>query len=496
MMRRPAFLSATTLCSLAVLLILAPQAARGQAAWEYSPYEVRIWLAAPPQSQLPPALRDRVLAELNRRADLVFAAAWSARAEPAPSSVAGALADRLEVPFDELKTAAADVFNSDKLIVVRPQWQSAAGGQAGGWQVAARELDVRSRQWSEIVTRTAAGGDALPLAAWDAVSAVFTPLARIESVDGAQIKARLRAGGLILDPASPALAEQGMVLRPITRRNDRTGQPAAKGGIQPLPWTLLTIEDRDDALLSCKLHSGFRSSIPARGGARVERLALLVRPQFPATKLALKSRSTEPRPLSGYEVFLKKADGGESPLLGVTDWQGEIELPRRDGSLQVLVVRNGSQLLARLPLVPGQQAVLEAPLIDDDGRLQAEGAVAALESMALDLAARREIVAARFRTRLKEQKFEEAQQLLDEFRKLDSRTSLGRILDEQQQQVKAGDRLTQQRIDKLFGDARQLLTVKSLADDMINVLAGELTKARSAPRSASATNPVSAGKGS
>jgi hypothetical protein len=320
---------------------------------------------------------------------------------------------------------------------------------------------------------------------WDAIAAVFTPLARIEAVDGAQVKARLRAGGLIIDPASLALAEPGMVLRPITRRNDRTGQPAAKGGIQPLPWTLLAIEERDEALLTCGLHSGYRASIPARGGARVERLALLVRPQFPATTLALRSRGGEQRPLPGYEIFAKQEDGGETPLLGITDWQGQIELPRQGSTLQVLIVRNGTQLLARLPLVPGHEKLLVAPLMDDDGRLQAEGAVAALESMALDLAARREILAARFRVRLTERKFDEAQELLDEFRQLDSRTALGRLLDEQQQQVRADDRLTQQRIDKLFGDARQLLTVKSLSDDMINTLAGELSKARAAPRTAS-----------
>jgi hypothetical protein len=492
-MRRPcirsiagAFWGASAWLAVALL----PRLASAQAAWEYSPYQVRIWIAAPPQAQFPLARREILMLDLSRRADMVFGAIWSVQVEAAPAALAPPVIDQLEVSFDLLKTAAPDVLAGDKLILLRPLW----GDQ--GWQVAARELDVRSRQWSEVVTRTASGSDGLDLAAWDAVAEVFTPLARIEAVEGAQIKARLRAGGLIIDPASPALAEQGMVLRPITRRNDRTGQPAAKGGIQPLPWTLLAIEDRDDALLHCRLHSGFRSSIPARGGARIERLALLVRPQFPTTTLALKSRSSEPRPLSGYEIFQKQADGSESPLLGITDWQGKIELPRRDGSLQVLVVRNGSQLLARLPLVPGQQEVLEAPMIDDDGRLQAEGAVAALESMALDLAARREIVAARFRTRLKERRFDEAQQLLDEFRKLDSRTSLGRILDEQQQQVRASDRLTQQRIDKLFGDARQLLTTKSLSDDMINVLAAELTKARTAPRSASAATPAGAGKGS
>ena len=466
--------------TVAAALFLAPRAARAQAAWEYSPYEVRIWLLAAPQPQWPPALRDAVAAQLADRAEIVFGAVWSTQIEEPPPELRETLTAALEAPLDKLKAAAPDLLKIDKLILVRPAWSDS------GWQVAARELDCRAWQWSPVATREAGSGEPLGLAMWDAAAATFTPIARIEAVDGALVKARLRAGGLIIDPASPGLTETGMVLRPVIRRNDRSGQPAARGGIQPIPWTLLSIDNRADSLLDCHLHSGFRAAIPSRGGVRMERLALLVKPQFEKTTLALHSRTGEERPLAGYEVFAKKPDGDESPLLGITDWRGEIELPRADGSLQLFLIRNGKQLLARLPIVPGQAEVLAAPLVDDDGRLQAEGAVAALHSRALDLAARREILATRFRARLKEQKFDEAQVLLDEFRKLDSRRELGRSLDESQQQVQASDRLTQQRIDKLFGEARQLLTVKALADDMVNTLNAELSKAKSAPRTASA----------
>jgi hypothetical protein len=463
-------------------VLLAPQAALAQAAWEYSPYQVRIWIAASPRQQLPPQLREALSAQLADRAEVAMGAVWSFRIEQPPDELRDLLLTALEIPPEQLKRAASDVLAGDKLIVVRPDWED------GGWQVAARELDCRTRQWGHVARREAGSGDALGLAMWDAVSAAFTPLVRIEAVEGQQLKARLRSGGLVIDPASPAMIEPGMVLRPVLRRNDRSGQPAAKGGIQPIPWTLLAIENRTDSLLDCRLHSGFRAAIPSRTGPRMERLALLVKPQFPATTLSLRSKTADPRPLTGYEVFAKQPDGTESPLLGVTDWRGQIDLPRTDGSLQLFLIRNGSQLLARLPIVPGQDEQLEAQLVDDDGRLQAEGAVAALHSRALDLAARREILATRFRARLKVQKFDEAQALLDEFRRLDSRTDLGRALDEAQQQVQTFDRLTQQRVDKLFGEARKLLTVKALSDDMINTLQAELTRARSAPRTASTSS--------
>ncbi len=470
---------ATSLLAAAALL-LAPAVVRAQAAWEYEPYQVRVWIAAPAQAQLPTALRDDLAELLSTRAELVFGALWNARVESVPAALADGFLHDLDVPVEQLRAAAPDLLNVDKLVVVRIRRQQ------GQWQVATRELDCRAWQWSEVEHRSAGPAAGLALAAWDAAAATFTPIARIEAVEGTAIKARLRAGGLVIDPQSAALAEPGMVLRPIIRRNDRTGQPAARGGIQAIPWTLLEVQSREEALLQCQLHSGFRAAIPSRGGVRTERLALLVRPQFESTTLVLNSRTDEPRPLAGYEIFAKQPDGSETPLLGQTDWRGQIELPRGDGSLQLFLVRNGRQLLARLPIVPGQERLLEASLVDDDGRLQAEGAVAALHTRALDLAARREIVASRFRSRLKERKFDEAEDLLDEFRQLESRSDLVRSLDETRQQVQAFDRLTQQRIDKLFSEARQLLTVKALSDDMINVLSAELVKARSAPRTASA----------
>ena len=372
----------------------------------------------------------------------------------------------------------------DKLIVVR----LSAGNL--GWDVQARELDCRTRQWGPLSRRVAAAVAELPPAVWDAAVESFVPLSRIESVEGTAVTARLRAGGLVTRAGSPALIDKDRILQPIIRRNDKNGQPVAKTGIQPLAWTLLAVESRADALLHCKLHSGYRGALTSRASPRTERLALAVKPQYPATTLELRSRTGDQRPLSGYEIFAKRPDSENVVQLGTSDWRGQIELPRGDGALELLLVRNGSQLLARLPMVAGQDERLVADLMDDDGRLQAEGAVAAMHSRALDLVARREILASRFRSRLKEGNFDEAQVLLDQFRRLESRADLSRSFDEMQKAVTATDRLTQQRIGKLFDDARRLLTVKGLSDDMVNTLVAELSKARTATKTTATSAPA------
>src|SRR5262249_44850073 len=163
------------------------------------------------------------------------------------------------------------------------------------------------------------------------------------------------------------------------------------------------------------------------------------------------SRTDTSKPLANYEIHQRLPDSDETHLVGLTDSRGSVTIYRGDGALETLVVKNGKQLLARLPLVPGYEKTLTAYVVDDDGR------VAALYSRALDVVARREILAARIRARLKEGKSDEAQKLLDEFRRLDSRADLNRDLDRYRQQVSSTDRVTEQRIERIFSDAQRLL---------------------------------------
>ena len=464
-----------------LFVAIVPRSVWAQAAWEYSPYQVHIWLAAAPQVELPPAAIDNLAAALAARAEVVCGAVWNVHAQAAPPMLRGDLLSGGEPSAERLKALAPDVLKADKLIVIR------LTPGAIGWRIEARELDLRTRTWGTVVPKSAANVESLPLAAWDAAAATFTPITRIEMVEGPQVVARLRAGGLIVDPSSSALIEKDMVLRPIVRRNDRAGEPNPRGGIQAIPWTLLSVKVRTDSLLTCEMFSGYRAAIPSRGGVRTERLALLVRPEFASTRLTLESRTLPPHPLTGYEVHVRRPDEQESRLVGTTDWQGAIDLPAEGVLLSIFLVKNGTQLLARLPIVPGQVEQLSAPLADDDLRLQAEGAINALYSRVLDLVARREILAARFRARLKERNFDEAQLLLEDFRKLETRLDLGRSLDEIQQQARGADKLTQSRIDKLFTEARKLLQLKPLADDMVSTLAAEMVKAKATPAPAPTT---------
>jgi hypothetical protein len=462
----------------ALLAALAPAGVcQAQAAWEYTPYEVRIRIALEPTPQLPAATVATIADSVAARSDTVLGAIWhveTAAAEPALRNLLLHSGDDLTAEHVAAMAPAVDLA-ADKLFlasIVRHDLSL---------QVTVREFDCRTRQLGPSLILSASSPQSLPLVLWDAIVDLFTPLARIEHVDQSRVTARLRAAGLATDKLSPALVEEGSALRPIVRRNDRTGQPA-KLGIQAPPWTLLTVTGREGAILDCTLQSGFRNPVPSRGGVRLDRLALAIRPRYEATQLFLRSRTNPAKPLVGYEIHTRAAADEEPELLGLTDVYGAFELPAAAGSLKLLYVRNGRQLLARLPIVPGQEETVTATIVDDDNRLAAEGYIDALASRALDLVARREILAARIRARVKAGQLAEAQKLLDDFRKLQSRADLSRDLDQFRRRLNTPDSLTQQRIDKLFADAQKLFQLRPLSDDLLT----ELTREVASPRAAAA----------
>jgi hypothetical protein len=467
-------------CLLFLGLVGSARPAKGQVPWEYAPYQVRIWLALPDDPTWQNGNFDQLRHVLLGRAEAAFGSVWSCEVEPAPVPLASDIRFRLEdLTVEQVQAELPKGYPADKIYLV------GLTEEDGLLKLQIRELDYRARQLGIVLQRSTPQRDDLPWQIWDGIAQAFTPVARIERVTGNEISARIRGGGLITSETSPAWIKKGAALRPVIRRNDRFGEPA-KGGISLVNWTMLEVEQQATASLTCKLQTGYRSPIPAKANSRLERLALLVQPQFPATTLHLRGRDANATPLAGYEVW-RKTEGLEGILLGYTDWRGDIQLPQAEtGALQTLLIKSGGQLLARLPLVPGQQPRMEATVVNDDSRLQAEGMVQSLQSRVLDLEARRQITAARLRSKIKENKFDDAQQLLDEFRTIETRTEVIRWLD--QQVIKSPVRTTQKRMDQLIVSVRTLLN-KYLDHRLEATLQQDLVKAKAKP-AAPATKPA------
>ncbi len=465
------------LLALVGAMVLAPSLVQAQATWEYSPYRIHVWLACDTSPELTQRLADQIATTITDRGDAIAGATWDIRTRPCPEPLRSDVVTRLpELTVEDIQRVADRRLKiDDKLILLSLR------AEASGFRIAARELDCHTRTWQPLIRRETGQPSRIPETAFSAVLDAFTPLVRIESVKSRDVAVRVRAGGLITDASSPAAIGSSDVLQPVIRRNDRLGEPM-KEGILVAPWTFLTVEQLHGNTLDCKAHSGQYSVLGMRSSSRTQKFALVSKPPTDTTDLRVVTRGENPQPLAGYEIYSKDPVTEETELIGKTDWRGDLTVHRGDKPLQVLYVRNGGQLLARLPMVPGLEAQLTAEVRDDDRRLEAEGFIKGLQSTVMDLVARRELYISRFRRYLKAKEFDKAKELLEEFGKLQTRSDVARELLQARPRFASSDlkdRAEQAKIDKMFTDTQQLLT-RFLDPGTGGELATELAQAQRA----------------
>jgi hypothetical protein len=445
--------------------------------WDVTPYRVHLWVVWPEDGRVPVEWGNSLPARLKRRAESQVGASWTVTAERAPLAWSRAVLAGDVPPVATLYEQVPGLREYDKLmlVVLRPE--------PSGVQLRVRQLDLLTL--TETGDSVADGVDLADIeaVAVDRMAEVFMPVIRIERNEEELLHATLRAGLLARPEASQrhATAEMrlrtGQVLQPVLRRSDQYGRVSAKG-IQLVDWTVLAVDQVQGSQVTCRFESGYRQPFRARRSSRVDQLAVLVKPWLSQTTLQLVERQNPSRPLAGYEVYRKGSSEEDVELLGATNWRGELVVPVRDDlPLQTLMVRNGQQLLGKLPLVPGTTARLTAGLRNDDQRLEAEGFLAGVQESVVDLVARREVLAARVRKQIEEGELEEAAGLLEELRRLDTQDVFLRRVQQRRQSLQAVDGRLQQQIDQLFADTRSLLG-QFLGGNQVEQLSQALEAAR------------------
>ncbi len=389
-------------------------------------------------------------------------------AEPAPAALRS---DILVAPdlitVEQVSAALPDVFESDKIMLLGIR------AADGGLDVSCRELDCGTRTLGHLLRQECPQRSLIASVAEDALLAAFTPLVRVEDSRGRDATVRVRAGGLAHDDFCPSRVRVGDVLRCVIRRNDRNGEPRP-GGIQPVDWTYIIVREEDGFLLNCEVLSAMRNPLAGRHSLRVERMGLVVRPRSSSTIVQLVARGDDPEPLEGYEIFAKKPlpKGSEEKnmavRLGLTDWRGMIHVPADDSPLRLIYVKNGTHLIARLPVVVGYEPELVMELVSDDKRLEAEAFVKGMESTVMDLVARREILAARIQRRLNDGKVSAARELVGEVKSFQTKDDLDALITRRQQAgLSSSNEREQQRIDVMLSGTRILLNKYLSADQLV-----------------------------
>ncbi len=440
-----------------------------QAAWEYRPYQVAVWIAHDHsyalQAELP-----QVMDRLQTRTRLVDPSGWNVTVSSAPDPWNWRIIQGLQPArhVQQLKESLQrDVATShlDKMIFVR------LIEQLGLVNVTVQELDLKTEFWGAEVQRQTTH-DALVESMYDGIATAFMPLTRIERVLDKSVKVRVRASGIdylaeedadgnwTLEPnmASPVWVGNDEIILPIVLRSNRRGNVES---IQPVEWTYLSIVDRDGPHLNCTTHSRNRAPLGGRTGGRTERMGLCVRAPNRPTTLNLISNDSDEMPLADLEIYSREPgmdQGEESEFLDKTDWRGNVEVTPNEAGIRILYVKSGERALARLPVVPGLLPLQTARMPNDEQRLYAEGIIRGLRNKLMDYFAQRQVLQARIERLIEQKKFDEAEQTLSEMRNVADSKKFNVTLSIEEKKLQAADDRQSRYIAVMFSELEELST--------------------------------------
>lgn len=444
---------------LALLTIAAsPVVAATDSLWDSRPYQIAIRIDFS-ESDLSESqgeqLRDRLVERLDYRlgrfwqTDLVekFKPSPADRTTTEPASDATG-----QTPESEATGPADQSTDYDKQITATIR----SSGIGGTLHVV--EHDVTLDHRGVPIEMAYAGAADLPERLYSAILAAFRPIARFVRDPTADDRVTLSYRAAELAPTLAAAgASNGELLLPFRRRVDRDGRPVADG-TKTVRWTyLIANQPVEGEPFSAEVISHTRRPFGSRPSAMLQQLALVtpVNPQL-TTVIKLTSIEDPTVPLPGYEVELAQPGEEVRESLAFSDEKGEVALPHKSG-VWMAHIKCGNLTVASVPVAPGVDTVIEAPLVDERSRLRAELEVTSLREELVDTVARRKILGQRIRNYVEDERPDAAASLLDEMDDLRGRTQFTRDLSVIERGASADHPVAQQRIDQLFEKMRSLI---------------------------------------
>ncbi|MCA9177871.1 MAG: hypothetical protein KDB14_25565 [Planctomycetales bacterium] len=467
-------------------------------AWQYSPYRIQVWVAMDFDGRLTPSLLANIRERVIAGSEAAAFATWLVEVDAVPDAhlradVLGGLetltpnqfhalagfntirvaepgqppsrrttrgkeeeqeeeAEKWAVsPNAELLRNAINAHDKIVLIAIR-------AGELG-YEVVGREVDVPTRHIGLPRQRVTRQRETIADHVFQILFDAFRPIVRIDKVsaNGKEVDGMIRAGGLVEGPESPSAVDVNHSLVPVVRNNDRLGQPKEFNGIRATEWSYLQVTERNGEDVKMALHSALRGPLGGRGGSRVQKFALLVRPRANVTRVRLVSK-TRQRPLGGYEIFSRHlTDKDDSVYIGLTNWNGEIDVEQQgDVPLRLLYIKNGGSLLAGIPLLAGHLETTEAEMRDDETRLQAEAFIRSVQNNILDTVAQRQMIRDRINKAVDEGNTDFAKKQLAQYRTLTTLPAVLDLLNRRKRDMSTPDAHMQRSIDVMFEDTQQL----------------------------------------
>ena len=380
------------------------------------------------------------------------------------------------------------------------------------YSVASREWDRASELMTPVRRRSTIDRRAVAAEISRLLSELFRPLVQIEAAD--PVSARIRTMGSEYVSADPGFSQvnKGTMFIPLFRYLDRN---RVVQRIQFLPWTYLTAEELERHRANCRVDTGVKTPLGAFRRRRMELRALRINPELDQTTLTLVPRRNHSKPLVGYLVAVyndlpppppekgeekkEEVEGEEAeeerekPDVYRSNRLGQVTIPvDPEDALQWVFIRSGTALLAKFPIVAGTDANLIAECPDDTIRLDVEGQIALLQSRLVDTIAKREMVKAMIRNRMKKDEWEKVEESVDELKSLPGFDDFKKMVTsiqypaEKRAQARK-DRISESRIKKLGSEVLKIASIhldQKKIDDLVEEVLEQRPGGPGGPRKA------------
>jgi len=355
------------------------------------------------------------------------------------------------------------------------------------YSVAAREWDRASELITPVRHRSTIDRRAVAAEIARLLAELFRPLVQIEAADPVSARIRTMASEFVAPDPGFRQVDKGSMFIPLFRYLDRN---RVVQRIQFLPWTYLTAEELERHRANCRVDTGVKTPLGAFRRRRMELRALRINPELEHSTLTLVPRRNHSKPLVGYLVAVyndppppppkdsdKQAEASkgdesaaddtpteerETPDVYRSSRLGQVTIPvDPEDALQWVYIRSGTALLAKFPIVVGTEADMIVECPDDTIRLDVEGQIALLQSRLVDTIAKREMVKAMIRNRMKKDEWDKVAESVDELKSLPGFEDFKKMVTaiqypaEKRAQARK-DRISESRIKKLGSEVLKI----------------------------------------
>jgi hypothetical protein len=392
------------------------------AAWEWSPYRVQFDFSTEASPQLDEAFASTIREAVIERLRESFAGAWQidvVAADPAAATI----------PFD-------------KRFDVRLSYRQ------GLYQAEVIEQDTATATASPTVVRKTPQRESAAETIAAAVRSAFRPLVQIDDLRGSSARLRFRAAAAAGNAEERKQLTASKTFVPYFRRLDRDGKLQS---IEPVPWTLLAVEELRGEEAVAVVASGRHDALGVRRRGRSERIAVAA--GEPTGTTTLRITTADGRPLAGCRVYAD--DDGTAAAIEEGPVPGTFTLTADRGRMKRIVVTTRFVPLAKFPLVPGLVAELVVPVSVDPNLLAAEERLVQWQSAFLDLHIRRRMLLTLASSKLEQEQPDAARTLLGRFEQTDRPAERIAELKSLQRRLAAEAGVSRTVVERMFADAAE-----------------------------------------